>query len=51
MFVDAPMAALFEMSTLPPTITADWARFTFGLRQRLPATYIREDPLMLLFSD
>ena len=31
MFVDAPTAALFEMSTLPPTITVDCARFTFGL--------------------
>src|SRR3954468_20908306 len=49
MLVAAPTAALFEMSRLPPTITEDWLRPTFGLRQRLPATYIRDAPWMLLF--
>ena len=50
MLVFAPIEALFETSTFPPTITDDCARFTFGLRQRLPATYIREAPLMLLLK-
>ena len=46
----APTDALFETSTVPPTITVDWLSWTFGLRQRLPATYIRDAPVMLLFS-
>jgi hypothetical protein len=45
----APTEALFEMSRFPRTITFDCARLTFGLRQRLPATYMREEPVMLLF--
>ena len=51
MLVDAPTAALFETSIDPPTITVDWLSWTFGLRQRFPATYMREAPEMLLFSD
>ena len=51
MLVDAPMAALFDTSTDPPTITVDWLSWTFGLRQRFPATYMRDAPAMLLFSD
>ena len=50
MLVLAPTAALFERSRFPPTMTVDCASCTFGLRQRLPATYMREAPLMLLFS-
>ena len=49
MFVFAPRAALFETSTFPPTITVDWLSCTFGSRQRLPATYMREAPVMLFF--
>jgi hypothetical protein len=50
MLVDAPTAALFDTSRVPPTMTVDWFSWTFGLRQRLPATYIRDAPLMLLFN-
>ena len=32
-------------------MTVDWLSATLGLRQRLPATYIREAPEMLLLSD
>ena len=46
-FVEAPMDALLDTSTLPPTMTVDSARFTFWLRQRLPATYMRDEPVML----
>jgi len=45
----APTEALLAMSRFPPTMTFDCARLTFGLRQRLPAMYIREVPVMLLF--
>ncbi len=48
-FVLAPTEALFEISRFPRTITFDCARLTFGLRQRFPATYMREEPAMLLF--
>jgi hypothetical protein len=50
MLVLAPTAALFEMSRFPWTMTDDWASWTFGLRQRLPATYILDVPEMLLLS-
>ena len=50
MFVFAPMAALFATLTSPPTMTVDWLSWTFGSRQRLPAMYMREAPLMLFFS-
>ena len=32
-------------------MTVDSARFTFWPRQRLPATYMRDDPMMLLLID
>ena len=50
MLAGVPIAALFWTSTFPPTITTDCVSTTFGLRQRFPATYIRDDPTMLLFN-
>ena len=50
MLDESPIEALLSTSRLPRTTSALGARFALLLRQRFPATYMREPPATLLFS-